>query len=79
MAILAISFLIVLIFLPIFYTSTNWLILLMYCLVVTISYCVDNHVTSFVVILLLLTEFYYIICAIYGKNSFYAYWIGYQY
>ena len=44
--------------------STNWLILLMHCLVVTIFYCVDNH---FVAILLLLTlvnnEFYYIICA----------------
>ena len=60
-------------FLLIFYTSTNWLILLMHCLVVTIFYCVDNHFTSFVAILLLLTmvynEFYYIICAIHRKNS----------
>ena len=62
------------IFLPIFYTNTNELILLMHCLVVTIFYYVDNHFTSFVGILLLLTmvynEFYYIICAIHGKNSF---------
>ena len=53
------------IFLPIFYTSTNWLILLMHCLVVAIFYCVDNHFTSFVAILLLLTmvynELYFII------------------
>ena len=58
------------IFLPIFYTSTNELILLMHCLVITIIYCVDNRFTSFFAILLLLTmvynEFYYIICAIHG-------------
>ena len=51
----------------------NWLILLMHCLVVTIFYCADNHFASYVAILLLLTvvykEFYYIICAIHGKNS----------
>ena len=61
------------IFVPIFYTSTNWLILLMHCLVVAIFYCVDNHFTSFVANLLLLTmvynESYCVICAIHGKNS----------
>ena len=45
----------------------------MHCLVVTTFYCVDNHFTSFVAILLLLTmvynEFCYIICVIHGKNS----------
>ena len=52
----------------------------MHCLVVTIFYCVDNHFTSFVAILLLLTmiynEFYYIICAIHGKNSLLCTYIG---
>ena len=55
-----------------FYQYFNWLILLMHCLVVTIFYCVDNHFTSFIAILLLTivyNEFYYIICAIHGKNS----------
>ena len=65
------------ILLPIFYTSTNWLILLMHCLVVTSFYCVDNHFTSFVAILLLLimvyNEFYYIICAIDGKKQLVMY------
>ena len=37
-----------------FYTSTNWLILLMHCLVITI-FTVDNHFTSFVAIFLLFT------------------------
>ena len=45
----------------------------MHCLVVTIFYCDVNQFTNFVTILLLLTmvynEFYYIICAIHGKNS----------
>ena len=36
----------------------NWLILLKHCLVVTIFYCVNNHFTSFVAILLLLTMVY---------------------
>ena len=70
----SVFFEIVPIFLQIFYTNTNELILLMHCLVVTIFYYVDNHFTSFVGILLLLTmvynEFYYIICAIHGKSSF---------
>ena len=66
----SVFFEIVPIFLPIFYTSTNRLILLKHCLVVTIFYCVDNHFTSFVAILLLLTmDFYYIICAIHRKNN----------
>ena len=65
---------------PIFYTITNWLILLMHYLVVTIFYCADNHFTSFVAILLLSTpmvynEFYYI-CAIHGKNSLLCTYIG---
>ena len=55
------------IFLPIFYTSTNGLILLMHCLVVT------TFTVLIITILLLLTmvynEFYYIICAIHEKNS----------
>ena len=42
----SVFFEIVPIFLPIFYTSTNWLIILMHCLVVTIFYCVHNHFTS---------------------------------
>ena len=41
----SVFFEIVLIFLLIFYTNTNWLILLMHCLVVSIFYCVDNHFT----------------------------------
>ena len=69
-SILAIGiFEIVPIFLPIFYTNTNWLILLMHCLVVTIFYCVDNHFTSFVVILLLLAMVY---------NEFLSYYMGKQ-
>ena len=54
----SVFFEIVLMFLPMFYTSTNWLILLMHCLVVTIFYCVDNRFTSSVAILLLLTMVY---------------------
>ena len=45
----------------------------MHCLVVTIFYCVDNHYTSLVVILLLLAmvynEFCYIICVIHSKKQ----------
>ena len=56
----------------------------MHCLVVTIFYCIDNHFTSFVAILLLLTmvynEFYYILYVQYmGKTACYVYRIGYQY
>ena len=51
----------------------------MHCLVVTISYRVDNHITSFVAILLLLAmvynELYYIICAI---HACYVYQIVYH-
>ena len=46
----SVFFEIVPIFLPIIYTSTNELILLMHCLVVTIFYCVDNHFTRSVAI-----------------------------
>ena len=74
----SVFFEIVLIFLSIFYTSTNWLILLMHCLVVTIFYCVDNHFTSFVAILLLLTMNFIILYVQYvGKTACYVYVTGF--
>ena len=45
----------------------------MHCLIVTILCCVDDHFTSFVAVLLLLTmvcsEFCPVICAVPRKNS----------
>ena len=42
----------------------------MHCLVVTIFYCVDNHFTSFVIVLLLLAMVYNEFCyPIYRKNN----------
>ena len=61
------------IFLPIFCTSTNGLILFNAQLSCDHFYCVVNHFTSVVAVLLLLAmvynEFCYITCAIHGKNS----------
>ena len=61
---------------PILYTSTNWLILLMHCLVVATFYCVCNHFASFLAILLLTmvyNKFYCSVCAIHGKKQLVMY------
>ena len=50
------------------------ILLIMHCLVVTIFYCVDNHVT----VILLLTEFYYIVCVIHGKTACYSQIIAHE-
>ena len=55
---------------------------LMQCLIVTILCCVDDHFTSFVAVLLLLTmvcsEFCPVICAVPRKTAYHVYRIGYR-
>ena len=56
------------IFLPIFYISINWLILLMHCLVVTIFtvLIISLQVVGILLLLTVYNEFYYLICPKYS-------------